>query len=481
MRSSKKRQKSINLCISIIHILRAEEERCSRLREETITLREELNKVYLSRDILEQQRIEADNLVVCLEKHKADLDCELEKVSHERCDLREQLDKSMCTGEGMSQEIKHLKAVLMELEDDRNKYKVQSTELAGDVASLKKELIAAEQIKLDLDSEKLNLSEKLKFQEIEKEKICQELNQVARERSDLTNQLAAITRKKEAINEELLRTRQRLEQATETNSRLNRNLEELVKDNEEKQVVIEGQDKEYQRVQEQLAALRSEKEALEGVLFDTNTTLEATEQKKEQLERETQDLLIKQESLRNQILRLNKDLENSERRAQDMKVQLTNAAANQEAEFLQKIANLRGAGDETVKNLSDEKEQMRQALEKKMQQALQGLEQAKDAEYENLKDKFEQLQCHIEAVCQQHEEVLIRAENDKQQALMLAHRDKQAVMEKLEAAHRDIKSEAEAIDRMRRETSAKQDKDRNSINQLREELARYKLKLEENK
>lgn len=437
--------------------------------------------MYLSRDILEQQRMEAENLVAVLEKHKGDLECELDKVNAERCDLKEQLEKSMCSGECMSQEIKHLKGLLSELEDDRNKFKVQTTELTSDVASLKKELISAEQIKLDLDSEKLNLSEKLKFQEIEKEKICQELNQVARERSDLANQLTAITRKKEAINEDLLRTRQRLEQATETNNRLNRNLEELVRDNEEKQVVIEGQDKEYQRVQEQLAALRSEKEALEGVLFDTNTTLEATEQKKDNLEREVQDLLIKQESLKNHILRLNKDLENSERRAQEMKVQLTNAAANQEAEFLQKIANLKGMGDESMKNLNDEKEQMRQALEKKMQQALQGLEQAKDAEYDTLKEKFEQLQCHIEAVCQQHEEILIRAENDKQQALMLAHRDKQAVMEKLEGAHRDLKSEAEAIERLRREAAAKQDKDRNSINQLREELARYKLKLEENK
>lgn len=244
-------------------------------------------------------------------------------------------------------------------------------------------------------------------------------------------------------------------------------------------MIIEGQDKEYQRLQEQLAALRSEKEALEGVLFDTNTTLEATEVKKNNLEREVQDLLIKQESMKNHILRLNKDLENSEKRAQDMKVQLTNAAANQEAEFLQKIANLKALGEENIKKLNDEKEMIRQALEKKMQQALQALGQTKDAEYEALKERFEQLQAHIEAVCQQHEEVLIRAENDKQQALLLAHRDKQAVLERLEAAHRELKSEAEAMERMRRETTAKQEKDRNTINQLREEVAKFKLRLEE--
>ncbi len=93
--------------------------------------------------------------------------------------------------------------------------------------------------------------------------------------------------------------------------------------------------------QEQLASLRSEKEALEATLFDTNTTLEATDNKKDQLEREVQDLLINKENMKSNIQRLTKDLELSERRAQEMKIQLTNAAANQEAEFLEKIAYLK--------------------------------------------------------------------------------------------------------------------------------------------
>lgn len=33
--------------------LRAEEDRCSRLREELLTIREDLNKAYLSKDMLE--------------------------------------------------------------------------------------------------------------------------------------------------------------------------------------------------------------------------------------------------------------------------------------------------------------------------------------------------------------------------------------------------------------------------------------------
>ena len=62
--------------------------------------------------------------------------------------------------------------------------------------------------------------------------------------------------------------------------------------------------------------MRSEKDSLEAVLFDTNTSLEEAEIKRDQLERDNQDLLIKQESYKSQIARLMKDLENCERRSQ---------------------------------------------------------------------------------------------------------------------------------------------------------------------
>ncbi|KAG5673476.1 hypothetical protein PVAND_003521 [Polypedilum vanderplanki] len=461
--------------------LRAEEERSSRMREETITLREELNKLYLSRDLLEQQRIETDGLLTMIEKQRMDLEMEVEKLNNEKTELNNNLEKKCSSGESLEHEIKDLRENILQLEEEKGKLLNLSTEQNNDIASLKKELLNAEQIRLDLESEKLSLSEKLKMVEIEKEKVEQEYGALTRERGDLSNQLTCLTRKKEAMNEEVLRTRQRLEQANEMNNRLNRNLEELVKENDERQVVIDAQEKELQRIQEQLAALRTEKESLEAVLFDTNTTLEATEIKKEQLERELQELLVNQETLRNQVTRMNKDLENCQRRAQDMKVQMTNAAATQEADFLQKIAHLRAINDENVKKLNEEKEQIRIALEKRMSQALNALEGSKDAEIQILKEQFENLQMHLDATIQQHEEVLIRAENDKQQALMLAHRDKQAVIEKLESTTRDLKAEIENGERLKRELASKTEKDRNIIAGLREEITKMKSKMEENR
>lgn len=85
------------------------------------------------------------------------------------------------------------------------------------------------------------------------------------------------------------------------------------------QCTIDGMDKDMQRLQEQLAGVRSEKEALEAVLFDTQTNLESSEDKKMQLEKEQQELLVKQEQLKSQIARLTKDLERSEKMCRNEK------------------------------------------------------------------------------------------------------------------------------------------------------------------
>ena len=118
---------------------------------------------------------------------------------------------------------------------------------------------------------------------------------------------------------------------------------------------MEGNEKDIQRLQEQLASLRSEKEALEAVLFDTQTNLEAANNKGYHLEKENQDLLIKQESLRGQVARLTKDMESLDKRARETKDNLVRQMTSQEAEYQQIISNLKKFNEESVRKLTDER------------------------------------------------------------------------------------------------------------------------------
>lgn len=209
--------------------------------------------------------------------------------------------------------------------------------------------------------------------------------------------------------------------------------------------------------------------------------MEAAQNRCDQLDREVHDLISKQEMMKNKIAQLTKELENCDRRLQETKVQMNNALSNQEAEFLQKVAYLKSLGEDNLKKWNDEKEQLKNAAESRLHGALQALETSKNAEIFSLKERLESLQLHLDSICQQHEEVLIRAENEKQQALLIAHRDKQAVAEKLEQCQRELKAEMESLDRLRRESAAKTDRDRTVIKQLNDDLAKLKTKCDEQK
>lgn len=233
---------------------RAEEARSSELRENIISLREELNKLYLANDLLEQQRIESDEMLSICEKQRADLESKLERLHIESTDVKYQLEKSSSSNTHISGEMKELIGKLHELDAERGNLRSQVADQAADIAALKKELIAAEQLRLNVDADKLSVSEKLKVCEINREKVEMELGQVMRERGDIANQLVAMTGKKEQINEELMRLQQRLKQSLECNERLNRNVEALMKENEDKLILIESHEKEIQRQQVSRAA-----------------------------------------------------------------------------------------------------------------------------------------------------------------------------------------------------------------------------------
>lgn len=94
-------------------------------------------------------------------------------------------------------------------------------------------------------------------------------------------------------------------------------------------------------------------------------------------------------------------------------------AGSKEVEFKQTVEKMRVQNEENVKKLSEERDKVRVSLEKRLQQTVQQLNSEKNAEIQLLTERVESLQSHIDNLCQQHEELMLRAENDKQQALLI--------------------------------------------------------------
>lgn len=449
------------------------------MREETITLREELNKVCLTNDLLDQQRMELENVIDALEKSKSDLESNIEKLQKERSNLKSHVDNLSCNNSNVSNEIKNVHDQLAKCDEDRNALTTICAQQNNEIQLLKKDLHALQNLSSDLENERCAINEKIKSSEMESEKLKQDLICVTRDRDNFHDQLNCTLRKQEMLNEEGLRMKQRMEQSNETNNRLNKNLEDLYKESEEKQCLLDAHDKEIQRLQENLAALRTEKESLEAVLFDTNSNLESIEEKWRKLDKERQELILSKESLKNQISRLTKDLANLNNKSIEMKAEFVKSAQIQEEKFNETIAQLKNSAQANIRKLNGEKEELKILLEKRMHQALQTLQNTKDEEIEKLQEEIERIQNQMDLCNQQHEENLIRTENEKQQALLMAHRDKQAVLEKMDCLSRQLKQDQESFEKMKREFNLKEEKSRNIINHLKDEMTSSRIKNDE--
>lgn len=66
-------------------------------------------------------------------------------------------------------------------------------------------------------------------------------------------------------------------------------------------MLIDNLEKDKHHLQEQLASVRSEKDALEAVLFDTANMLEDADNKRNKLEHELQETLVQQEAYKGKI------------------------------------------------------------------------------------------------------------------------------------------------------------------------------------
>lgn len=65
--------------------------------------------------------------------------------------------------------------IWVQVEEEKASLQSQCADQQNDLGSLRKELLQAEQTRLDLESDKVSLQEKLKFLEIEKEKVRERL------------------------------------------------------------------------------------------------------------------------------------------------------------------------------------------------------------------------------------------------------------------------------------------------------------------
>lgn len=441
-------------------------------------LQEELNKICLKAELLEQQLNDEKSTNSKLENEIKNLKHMLDIVSKECCTLKSEVENIVASKDTCVKAnsiLENEKGIL------KNEYICLSekiSELNSDIDILKKELIGSEKIRLQIESEKKLVEDKLICSQSNSGKLEELLCQVQKEKGETCNKLTVVNRKNDFLNTELLRFKQRIEQATQINNRLNKNIEDLIKQNESKQSFIEKLEKDILTYQEVITTLKTEKNALEGRLHDALSTIDNNEHKIANLDEKYKEQTENYEKAIHQFQLTKKEFETSEKNLANLKIKFSSDISKLEADFVQKLSKLKQLIDDNILQFNTEKAHLQSSSEKRLQKALHDLELEKNGEFEKLKLKYNSLQDQHSSFVQQHEEILLKAENEKQNVYNCAQKDKQIIVLRLEQAIQDLEKECEGHLKTKREAKCQHDQDKRHISSLRDEAMTLKNELE---
>lgn len=450
----------------------------SRLKEETLLLQEELNKICLKAEVSEQQLNDERQTNSKLENEIKNLKHMLELVSKECCSLKTEVENIVATKDTCLKANDILENEKGLLKNEYLSLSEKISELNSDIDILKKELIGSEKIRLQIESEKKLTEDKLVCSQHNNEKLEELICQVQKEKGEACNKLTVVNRKNDSLNAELLRFKQRIEQATQINNRLNKNIEELIKQNETKQSFIEKLEKDLLLYQEIITTLKTEKNALESRLHDSLSTIDNKDHKMVQLNEKFKEQTGNYEKVMQQLQLAKKEFETSEKNLVNLKTKFSSDISKLENDFVQKLSKLKQLIDDNILQFNAEKAHLQSSSEKRLQQALHDLEFEKNAELDKLKVKYNTIQEQHSAFVQQHEEILLKAENEKQNVFNCAQKDKQLVILKLDQAIQDLEKECENHLKSKRDAKCQHDQDKRLISSLRDEITTLKNELE---
>lgn len=448
------------------------------MKEEILVLQEELKKTCLNAENFEQDLNEEIVKNTKLENELKNVKHMLDIVSKECCSLKTEFENIIAVNEANLKCNQNLQNEKDLLKNERTYLSDKVLELTSDIDVLKKELVDSEKIRLQIESEKKSIGEKLCSLQKASDKLEELLCESKRGKEDASNNLTAVMRKNDFLNTELLRLKQRIEQATQINNRLNKNIEELIKQNEQKQLKIDALEKETSQLKERNTTILTERNAIEGRLHDSLSTIDKKNSKIIQLEGALNEQIKSFEKVMNQLQLAKRELEMSEKNLTNLKIKFTTDISKLENDFVQKLSKLKQLIDDNILQFNAEKSFLQSSSEKRLQEALYNLELNKNKELEKFKVKYNALQDQYNVLIQQHDEALLNAENDKQNVYNCAQKEKQLILLRLDQTLQDLEKEKENHIKSKRDAKNQHDQDTRTISSLKDEVVTLKNELE---
>ena len=194
---------------------------------------------------------------------------------------------------------------------------------------------------------------------------------------------------------------------------------------------------------------------------------------------ENEDNLGLVESLRKEVKRLENDLGESSAKIDVLRKSHEDDVEEIKSRHERQIARLKKTISETEDDVKREKSEIRRNLEKLYKEESNKLIEERDEIKEKSNLEIVELNSQMDRLKETHEEELLVAENNKQQALMLAQQEQNALKERIDQLTKNLDEVRDNSDSLKREHVKRVDKDRNQIASLQLEVSRMKAQLED--
>ncbi|CAH8437666.1 unnamed protein product [Schistosoma haematobium] len=457
------------------------EQRVVNFREELATIREQLRRVELEKEILDQEKNDA---ITAAGKIQAKID-----------ELNEDLNQAHNRENQYKSRIARLETVLESQEHDAEQLTHQislthakESRLAEERANLRVEL----QEQRD-EIEKLYSEKSLTQSELEqarestmraetaRSRLEAELGDLARERMTLTESLSEAQRQKASLMEDVSTFRRDSERQEALIMRLTNEKEAISRHKAELLLQLSIIERDNRHLTEIINTLKSEKENLESSLFDMQQTIEQLYYKQSQLERDVSDLKNRRDELQAELCRAHSnfqiELEKSERNSKKVGDQLTN-----ELEDLRiALINAEKRAEEAEKACLQAVERADQAVNLIDKQQHVDVEQLVNREYElrSSAEEMNRLTKELLTAQRERDEARLLGERERQRELSRATEEKVGLQEKVNALQETITELQITLERTQKDASVREDRETSALRKATEEVKSFRNQLQE--
>ncbi|XP_072771225.1 uncharacterized protein crocc2 [Nerophis lumbriciformis] len=435
----------------------------SDLRRELVTVKEALSGVTLEKEVLLEDKASLALALSKMECHSAAQESGVTKLQNQEADLKDSLAKMSALSEGLAKDKVELSRLLLQAEAEKAGLSDGRRQAEADRASSRDEASRLQREKMNLLSEKKTLERSHRHLQALRHKLEEDLDLLQKEKARILEQHSQVIRQMQSLSEELHHCGKQLEVHHAALKKAGADKEELAKDKAGLEVRLSAAERKTCGLVQELQVLRAEKQSLETSLFQSHELSSSLEAECGRLEAERRSVLSANEALTRDVAQVHLDAEHQLAQAAQERSILEEKCVQVEKNALQSLKSRDEQHREQLEAQRRLKEQQCAALTEQLRAGLEASDARSRKEVQQAQEEAQQAQGELLRVQQQCKQILLQAESEKQEALS----QKAAMVQKMSGLQQNLDSATTELQRTRSEALAAQEQNKKEVSALR--------------